>query len=353
LFDFQNKSGPSWKDGTAVHFALHIPHVLTAVGARVRDGLPVSGYQVLTYGTLGLELAASILLAAPIAGVWSRRLGLCSIAAVHCGIAVFMQNGVFQPALLVGLLALLAPADVDALLATRPGRAAARAVARVAQRFAPAVARAESSPIARLTLNLEAAYCMVFGFWMVSTALATNPGVPDALRFRWAFDLARAGRAFGVWQEWQHFAPEPPRFTTLLVVDARTADGRRFDPLAAVLRGDDAVLDAIPERIDMGMLAYNYAQMLAPRRAQRGGYVRALADWLLRYHERTGRLEDKIARFEVFWLIDAIPPAGDPSPPATQRAGVVAFDGLRMHFLAGHRPNRDDAEPAWEDDPRR
>ena len=103
--------GTAWNDGTAVSFALRIkdlerlpvPHELTT---------SVLASNVMTYGTLAIELAIAIL-------VWNRRARpwvLGAGVALHIGIAYSIKVGFFSLAMFVLYLAFLPPDTASRLI---------------------------------------------------------------------------------------------------------------------------------------------------------------------------------------------------------------------------------------------
>ena len=104
------------------------------------------------------------------------------------------------------------------------------------------------------------------------------------------------------------FAPRSPINETLLVVDARTVDGRHVDPIAWASRGtDEVVRDHIPKALGFSQFWVSIVERM-PFHAP---YHGALRDWILRHHERTGNDNDAVVRFEVVNLIAESPHLGE------------------------------------------
>jgi hypothetical protein len=129
-------SGSTWRDGTAVSYPLRIPGI-------ARDPLPDSVaaspalVHVLTWGTLGAELAIGLL-------VWSRRARPWALAAgvlLHLSIEATLEPGFFSWAVLVGYVAFI-PTERATLLV----KAAER---RLTRRRAGITALAQSSTSGR------------------------------------------------------------------------------------------------------------------------------------------------------------------------------------------------------------
>lgn len=101
LFTYTQRTGASWKDGTALHYLLHQDRLVTAVGVWAREGLPPSVLEGATWAALALAAAAPVLLLAPIGATWSRRLALALLPAFHLGTAILLNLGSY----VVGMLA--------------------------------------------------------------------------------------------------------------------------------------------------------------------------------------------------------------------------------------------------------
>jgi uncharacterized membrane protein YphA (DoxX/SURF4 family) len=103
--------GETWNDGTAVSYAFRLEDL---------ERFPVPGFvtdslllvNLLTYGTLAIELALAIL-------VWNGKLRpwvLLLGVMLHLGIAYAVRVGFFSSAAVVGYIAFLPPATVSAWL---------------------------------------------------------------------------------------------------------------------------------------------------------------------------------------------------------------------------------------------
>lgn len=100
--------GQTWNDGTAVSYAFRIEDLERfPVPSFITDSLVLSN--VLTFGTLGMELALAIL-------VWNRKLRpwvLLGGVALHLGIDFAVRVGFFSFAALVAYIAFLPPDTVS------------------------------------------------------------------------------------------------------------------------------------------------------------------------------------------------------------------------------------------------
>lgn len=103
--------GETWTDGTAISYALRIDDIVRfqAPGLLTDNVLLVN---VLTYGTLALEVALAIL-------VWNRTLRPWLLAGgvlMHLGIDVFLEVGFFSYLMIVSYIAFIPPERLETLL---------------------------------------------------------------------------------------------------------------------------------------------------------------------------------------------------------------------------------------------
>jgi hypothetical protein len=95
FFNVLHKTGPAWKNGTAVHYVLYVDRMVTPIVAQVRDHLPNWFKIILTKTTIGFESALAFTLFCPLARVWARRLSIAMINALHIGFGTAMILGPF------------------------------------------------------------------------------------------------------------------------------------------------------------------------------------------------------------------------------------------------------------------
>lgn len=134
-------------------------------------------------------------------------------------------------------------------------------------------------------------------------ALGREPKVPQPELFQALVHKLR------FMQGWFMFSPSPVRDDSDVVVDATTVDGRRIDPMTGKPPSWDLThaRSLRYDQIDSDLRA----RIVLPHNAS---HREALRDWLTRYHERTGRPEDALVRFEVHALHDENPPFGSHEP---------------------------------------
>jgi predicted DCC family thiol-disulfide oxidoreductase YuxK len=125
-----------------------------------------------------------------------------------------------------------------------------------------------------------------------------HPSQPELLRI--VVDRLR------LYQGWRMFAPEPPYEDGRMVVDARTVEGRKVDPLT----GADPEFD--PET----STGWGHSQLwcdyhLKMYFARYAANRQHLRDYLQSWHQRTGRPQDRLVAFDVWWVSDKSPGPGE------------------------------------------
>lgn len=127
-FNFVHKSGPTWRDGTAVYYVLHQERIITAFGLWVREHVPFQLTKWLTQGTLVIEAAAPFMVLTPIFWRWSRFVAALLLAGMHLSIAALVNLGIFSAAMCCYYPFLLADAQWTVLGRLVPRRRRERLV---------------------------------------------------------------------------------------------------------------------------------------------------------------------------------------------------------------------------------
>jgi hypothetical protein len=180
-----------------------------------------------------------------------------------------------------------------------------------------------------LSQSLREGAVVLLGIAVVSAILHDNRFVPAALKSRqpdWIVAVIEYPRLL---QGWSMFAPEPPYEDGRVVVDGRTADGRKFDPLS----------DGEPSFDPFTATGWGHEQFWCDyhnyiRFGGNEGRRQFLRQYLLRQHELTGHPENRLVAFDVWWVQDRSPapgvPRGTPLPPEKLLSyGYVADSGAR------------------------
>ena len=170
----------------------------------------------------------------------------------------------------------------------------------------------EGSPIASAAKKwLRRAAIALALYVSVAQAGLENPVVPPSFRLpqpAWGEALVHY---LQLYQGWHMFAPEAMRGDIMLSVDAVTKRGEHVDPFNEFARpGRPPPGDRIPPRLGYDVYVNSYFGRIAETPA----YHPALGEWILRYHERTGRPDDQIVSFTVSLLLDDSPRPGEREP---------------------------------------
>jgi Vitamin K-dependent gamma-carboxylase len=420
-FNVIHKSAPSWRDGTAVYYFFQQDRMVTALGAWLRDFLPLSAYKLMTFGALASEATIALLLALPVRTDVTRMLAWVLVCGLHLSIDAVVQLGPFSWAMAIMFFALIPTQLWERvgrwLRAKRPARelsidpthgfslALARIVKRLDLldriRFVASDTRAEEAArtwvvvepaggqrftgvaaVLRLADALPCGHWPLFwlripglrGFferrlerasqkraelahyWQVedlaqgaddpppevppwrrfagrvwgfggealvlfimicctSQVLIENAAVPRWLkperRPEWMTAVVIYPRLF---QGWSMFAPGPPMDDGRLVVDGRTRDGRHFDPLTA----KSPTFDVQPKAgFRMNQIWGDFHRRISEDRFR--AYWGGLRDFLKNHHEITGRPQDELVAFDVWFVSEIIPPPGQPKDPPVRR----------------------------------
>ncbi|HEY4157964.1 MAG TPA: HTTM domain-containing protein, partial [Polyangiaceae bacterium] len=148
-----------------------------------------------------------------------------------------------------------------------------------------------------------------------SQVLIENAAVPPQLKLKsrpeWMTAVIVYPRLF---QGWSMFAPSPPTDDGRLVIDGRTKDGRHFDPLT----GQVPSFDVQPKGgYRMNQIWGDFHRRVAEERFR--VYWPGVRDFIKNHHLITGRPEDELEAFDVWFVSEQIPPPGEPKTPPTRR----------------------------------
>lgn len=136
---------------------------------------------------------------------------------------------------------------------------------------------------------------------------------------------------------WGMFAPEPPYEDGRLVVDGRTVDGRKLDPFT----DDEPVFDPeSPRGWGHDQLWCDYSNHIRWQHNQ--GRRQFMRNYLLNQHLYSGRPQDKLVAFDVWWIQDKSPKPGEkhgvPLPPEKLISHGLVKDSGAKPWLAKAPP---------------
>ena len=322
LFNASSKTGPAWRDGSAVFYALHQDKLVTWLGVWMREHLSVSMFHFLTRSTLATEWVGFALLISPVMIRETRLLAVCILPALHLGFALGLNLGGFSPAMM-SFYPLLLRAEHWRWLSDHLGARVRPSAAKFERWLRPRLPSRSPVPEAGSSLNRwlrEGAVAVVL-VAIASEALNDNAAVPQALRLpepSWAKAVIEYPR---ILQGWRMFASEPSRIDSMIYVDAVTAAGVHVDPYNAVASDQHAPTGAVvPRHMGQSQFFFMYSERI-PYDGY-AAYRQAFSEWLIAYPERTGRPEDCLLSYDVYLVTDRSPEPGtraEPSPLDHQR----------------------------------
>ncbi|HRI64614.1 MAG TPA: HTTM domain-containing protein [Polyangium sp.] len=123
-----------------------------------------------------------------------------------------------------------------------------------------------------------------------------------------------------MYQGWGMFAPNPISDDGSVAIDAITSDGRHVDPFT----GEEPDLNLSDARgLGLGQIRQDYWNRI---RFDRNKVFRpGLKEYLLHWHEETGRAEDELVAFDVYWLRDQCPLPGQTTPYKHEKIAILTY----------------------------
>ena len=232
----------------------------------------------------------------------------------------------------------------------RRHRTFGRALGMGKQALAPALAKPVElaretrfrSVLGEAARAVREAAVVLLGVAVISAILHDNPFVPAEWKPRRAAWMVKAIEYPRLLQGWSMFAPEPPYEDGRVVIDGRTADGRKLDPFS----GGEPSFDTIHARSwDHEQFWCDYHNYI--RFSGNTGRRQFLRHYLLHQHELTGRPNDRLVAFDVWWVQDRSPAPGEARgkqlvPERLLSYGHVSDSGAKTELgplQAGHRPS--------------
>ena len=300
LFAALAKSGSTWREGSAVYYALHVRELVTPLGAWLGERSPLLLW-FLTRATWALELAALPLLMIPLGQPWLRRAAIVALAALHLGIALTMRLGPFEATMIASCLLFITGDDWRGL-----ARLWARARGRAETTIAPGAAVTASGRWGHRAPNAAAAVLLalvaVDGY---NRNVAGHGRLRPLPRPRFVRAILEAPQLV---QDWHMFAPDPYRVSSYWMARATTAEGVEVDPLTG---GDPRRWAATNSRYWNKYLSRLPQPGFAPLRGQ-------LARFLLDRHNRASAPGARIPELSLVLVQERTSPSGHPELTATR-----------------------------------
>jgi hypothetical protein len=329
FFNAVHKQGHSWRDGSAVNYAIHLDRLATWFAVWLRDTMSPTFARGLTYSALVTEAVLPLLLLSPFAVRSTRRLAIVLVIGLHLGFAACLNLGNFVPAMIAFAPNFLRGEDWDALerwwarsvrrvdLGARIQRRLTAIIERAAALLTPGrwvrvagPGRIAASLARRLPAAREVVVVMVMGV-AGSQVLDENWAAHAVIDHHNSPPIAAAVSYLDLFQGWSMFAPEAPMTDFNLMIDAVTVDGRHVDPYNEIANPKYPHPGfTIPTSLGPSWIFYGYGNHIP----NRGAYHQALIEWVLRYPQRTGNPKDQIVTFKIYKVEDDSPKLGERKP---------------------------------------
>ncbi|HEX2676133.1 MAG TPA: DCC1-like thiol-disulfide oxidoreductase family protein, partial [Polyangiales bacterium] len=109
LFNVLHKGGPTWLEGSAVHYVLQQDRFVTGFGFWLREHAPYPVLRALSYLTMGIELLGALAILTPFGTRRARTFAVLVLPALHLGFALCLRLGIFSFAMIAFFPLLLQP----------------------------------------------------------------------------------------------------------------------------------------------------------------------------------------------------------------------------------------------------
>ena len=174
----------------------------------------------------------------------------------------------------------------------------------------------------RLPLVRELGIAFMFVILAAEVSVA-NPSIPRAFRWEHRPEWMVAAVMYPhIFEGWSLFSPEAPLSDETVVVDAVTRDGRHVDPYNEIgSRVSSLPVESVPVRLGHDSFWCDYTLRIPDA----GQYHQALIEWILRHHERTGRDQDQIVRFDAYVIWQDSPKPGETQPTNIRKRRFLRY----------------------------
>jgi hypothetical protein len=173
----------------------------------------------------------------------------------------------------------------------------------------------------RETLLVWVAICSVL------QAIAENKAVPTWARPKMPGVMSATLIYPRMFQGWGMFAPNPITDDGSVSIDAITIDGRHVDPFT----GQAPDLDISDSRgLGLGQIRQDYFNRI--RLDRNKVFRQGLQDYLRNWHKETGRAQDELVAFDVYWVRAMCPPPGQKAAYNNEKIALLTYR------KSGYRP---------------
>jgi len=115
IFNAVHKGGPTWREGTAVHYVMHQDRMCTWLAVWIRPHMTLWLSRLMSWSALATEAILPVMLLSPVQKTPARRVAILGIIGLHLGFQLFINLGVFSFAMIGYTPFLLTGPDWEAL----------------------------------------------------------------------------------------------------------------------------------------------------------------------------------------------------------------------------------------------
>jgi hypothetical protein len=311
FFNALTKTGPTWWDGTALHYALNLSPHNTWMAHWLRANLPVKISEYLSYGALWSEAALGPLILLPMLPKLFRALAVLLIFVLHGGIGAILVLGVFPVVLPVyGLLLVHRTHWEWCFTTTAAPRSSTKSCS---VRSWTNIKWASNSALSVLLI-----VCVTLQSWAEYTTFARvrSPYVAP----QWTTQVTEYLR---ILQHWRMFAPNVPKQDYAVVLEGELADGAHID-LHSGAPFDRSNLEHLhsyfdrPQNLDSYELHWQLRTLFS--------FFRSHPDSLRYYGEYLATQHPTVRRLWILHLERDTPPPGGQKSRAIRRYTLAEFE---------------------------
>ena len=314
FFAAMAKHGTTWKDGTALYYALNLDQIARPLSQWLLTQ-PLWLIKALTWGTLVLEFAALPLILCPFGQPWPRRAAIVSLATLHVGIALTTTLVMFPAAMIATYALLLLPEDWERLGQWRAVRWLGTVGLGFGERCRDRLGFGHENVTPAAGVSGRWAANLAVGVLFVAfTVDAYNLNVTRRLergRIREPSWMRALIQVPLIEHNWELFAPNPAREDGWWVIDGETESGERFDPLTGKAPTFDKPTD-LASRYDRFWRKYLERIWLKKSR----DYRLYFGKYITRKNHRECAGGSRLTRFDFYYVKEETQPPGTPQPLA-------------------------------------
>lgn len=310
--------GTTWRNGTAVHYTLHLDHVFSRPWAGQAEWFSDNAVIIwlLTLGTLVVEYGFIVLAFFPIPSLskWARALGVLAVSGLHIGIAFTINVGLFSYLMPLTMLMFYEPDwiqwiknKVDAAL----GEARLTSWRALAEKFpAPAEGAGLAAYFEPFTLErLRHTGRLLVAFWFVICTWYAIPKAVQPPMPKWTELLIQYS---DTWSSWDMFSPDPLRTDYRLTAPIEFEDGTTGNVFGGAADGIGDYRGFWFSRWWKYFENVTGTDTVLP--LEWGRYICRERNFYLKPGE------SRLYSFTLYKDDQIIPPIGQPWPPVTRRA---------------------------------